>query len=248
MKKFLNVLYLPWFTLASSLVALLLSYFFYSRAVGTGNLLRVSHPAGIALLILCGAVAAVLVLATRKIPRELSLETLLPSSPMRGVGCFIGTVGIAYSCILSTDFSEILSIPTLILGIIAGICMIFVACQRLFRMPAHYLFYGFLSIFFMCLGLLRCRQWGTETQVMRFFFGLLAYVFLLLTAFQYTSVCLAGKTARNLILFSHLSVFFCCAAFPAHNDPFYLTCALWLALDACFFHTEKNITEPTEEE
>lgn len=253
MKKFLNVRLLPIVTIAASIAAFCLSATFYTKATGTGELLRTSHPAGIALLILSGVVMLALFLASRKIPKELPLEALLPSSPIRAIGCFIGTVGIAYSCIVNASSIEVLSILSLVMGVAAGVCMLFVATQRLMKMPANYVFYGIVTVFFMCLGLLRCRQWSTETQILQFVFSLLAYVFLLLTSYCYTSVCLTGKSARNLILFSHLSVFFCCAAFFAHKDPFYLTCALWLLLDCCFFRTEKPEetepeTEPAEEE
>lgn len=235
MKKFSKITLLPLFTLAVSLVGLLLSFVFYSTVNSAGELLDHRHPAGVFLLILSGLVLLFMLLAVRKIPTEGKLEALLPASPLRGVGCFIGTVGIAYCCIQNAKFTDFLTIIALISGILGGVCLLFVGSQRMFRLPPHYLFYGILTVFFMFMGLVRCRQWGTETQVFRFFFGLIAQVLLLLTVFQYTAVCATGKNPRWLIYFSHAAIFFCCVAFPSHHDPFYLTSALWLLLDSCFF-------------
>ena len=238
MKKFLNIAILPLFTLAVSLVGMLLSFLFYSDA--NAELLNHRHPAGTALLILSGVVLTVLFLATRKLPTEGKLEEMLPASAWRGIGCFIGTVGIAYCCIQNAKFTDFLTIIALISGILGGVCLLFVGTQRMFRLPPHYVFYGVLTVFFMFLGLVRCRQWGAETQVFWFFFSLLAQVFLLLTVFQYTSVCATGKSPKLLILFSHAAIFFSAVAFPARLDPFYLTSALWLALDGCFFRISEK--------
>ena len=235
MKKLLKITNLPWFTLVASVAALLLSARFYNRASGTGELLNHRHPAGIALLVLCGIVLLLLFLASRMLPKEGKLEELLPAAPIRGIGCFIGTVGIAISCILMATATDFMTILSLLLGIVAGVCLLFVGSQRMFKMQPHYVFYGLITLFFMILGLVRCRQWGAETQIMWYFFSLLAQVFLLLTVFQCTSVCANGKNARLLIFFSNAAVLFCCAAFPARNDPFFLTCAIWLMLDCCFF-------------
>lgn len=234
MKKLLRFL-LPLGTLVAGLCGFMLSYLFYNAALGSSGLLNHRHPAAILLLVLSALVVGGLFLATRKLPTEGKLEDLLPASPLRGVGCFIGTVGIAYCCILNAKATDMLTIIALITGIIGGICLLFVGSQRLFRIAPHYLFYGILTVFFIFLGLVRCRQWGAEPQVLWFFFSLLAQVFLLLTVFEYTAICSTGKNPRSLIFFSHTAIFFCCAAFPAKQDPFYLTSALWLALDGCFF-------------
>ena len=235
MKESLKTVLLPVGTLAASLGGLVLSSQFYTAATGTGNLLNHSHPLAVVLLIFSAVVLAVQFLATRKLPTQGKLEELLPASPLRGIGCFVGTVGIAYCCILNAKFTDFLTIIALVTGIVGGICLLFVGSQRLFRIEPHYLFYGILTVFFMFLGLVRCRQWGTETQILRFFFSLIAQVFLLLTVFEYTSVCSSRRNPRSLIFFSHAAIFFCCVAFPVNYDPFYLTSALWLALDGCFF-------------
>ncbi len=240
MKKLWNHLFLPLLTLVLSGCGMFLSALFYTSASGTGEMLNYRHPLAVILLIFSGLMLVFLFLATRKIPTEGTLEAFLPASPVRSIGSFIGTVGIAISCIQIATATDFLTIISLILGIFGGVCMLFVGAQRLLKMTPHYLFYSVLTLFFMVMGLVRCRQWGAETQVLWFFFSLVAQVFLLLTAFQYTSMCAIGKNPRNLILFSHCAIFFCCLAFPARNDFFYLTGAIWLALDCSFFKIPKE--------
>ena len=240
MKKLFEPIYLSLFTLLAGACGMLLSTRFYDAAAISNELLDHTHPSSILLIVLCGIVLVALFVATRFIPTEGTLEELLPTSPLRGIGTFVGTVGIAICCIQNASGTDFLTIISLVVGIFAGICMLFVASQRLFRMDPHPLFYAVCTIFLMLLGLVRCRQWGAQTQVLWFFFSLVAQVFLLLTAFQYTSVCTTGKNTRNLIFCSHAAIFFCCAAFPARYDPFYLTSAIWLALDGCFFKIPKK--------
>ena len=231
MKKHL----ISWLSVAAGGTAMGLSWWFYSAGVNFRGLAVSGHPSAVVLVIFTLLFAVGLVLLTRRLPRKTSFETLLPASVPRGIGSFIGAVGIAISCVQTASFSDFFGIAALVLGVLAAVCLLFAGSQRLFHMPPHALFYGLVNVFFIVMSLNRCRQWGAQTQVLLYFFPLLAQIFLLLSSYQYTALCVNGNNTRGFVLCTHGAVFFCCAAFPAQQDIFYLTSALWLILDGFFF-------------
>ena len=233
-KKF-NYNLIHWFTVVASILGAALSFWLFRDGMGIKDLLRPSHPAVILLAVVSILAVAAFLMFARKLPKEVPFKEFLPANFLRGVGCFIGAIGFAYACITNASTADTLSLLALIMGVVGGVCLLFVGTQRLFGMDPHYLFYGLLTLFFMIQGLHRCRQWSSETQILMFLFPLMAQIFLLMTSCQFTFLSYGMPVIRSFGFYSCCAIFFCFVAFAATFDVFYLTCALWLLLDGCFF-------------
>lgn len=229
-----------WFTVAVSILGALLSLWLYRDGMGIGQLLRTNHPAAILLMIVSVLAVAAFLFFARKLPKNIPFQEFLPANIFRGIGCFVGAIGFAYTCITNASTADTLSLLALILSIAGGVCLLFVGTQRLFGMDPHYLFYGLLTLFFMIQGLHRCRQWSAETQILMFLYPFLAQIFLLMTSCQFTFLSYGMPVIRSFSFHSSCAIFFCFVAFAATLDIFYLTCAIWLLLDGCFFKIPKT--------
>lgn len=231
MKKLLVTHIFPWLFLAAGIAGAALSRLLYTDGTDGKQLLISGHPAGTLLLLLSGAVLVFLAFAAWNMPRSAAYEKLFPQSVSRGVGCCIGAIGIAYSCIQQLSSMDTLSVLVLIAGMAAAICLLLTGTQRFFGMHPHYLFFVVLTVYLMVLGLAQCRHWGTQTQALRYLFRLLALLFLILSSYHHTILAAYGKNLRSYLFCSNAALFFCCVAFPADFSLFYLTAALWLVLD-----------------
>ena len=237
MKKARKASFLPWLTIAAGVAGGALARWFYTSGINYRNLIVAGHPSAILLLLFSAVYFGVLLLSVRTLPRQ----TCLPhASVLQMIGCFVGAVGIAITGVQALSRGDFLSILTLILGVLAAGCLIFAGIRRLFGLSAHYLLYGVLTVFFVVLGLNRCRVWGSQAQVLLYFFCLLAQIFLMLTSYQFTACACGEKNLRSFVFCCHAAVFCCCTAFWADFDPLYLTAAIWLVSDGCFCHLQKK--------
>lgn len=226
---------LPWITVAVSILGFFLSFWFYRDGMGLKNLLRPGHIASVLLIIVSVLAVVSLFLLSRKLPKMVAFNEFLPAKLIRSIGCLIGAVGFAYTCITGASTADTLSLLALVMSIVGAICLLFVGTQRLFGMDPHYLFYGLITLFFMVLGLHRCRLWGSETQILVYLFSLVSQIFLLMTSYHYTALSYGLPAVRGFCFYCGCAVFFCLVAFASEFDFLYLSCAIWLLLDGCFF-------------
>lgn len=231
MNKLISKFAFPWITLATGVLGFLLSRLLYTDGQDGARLLETGHPSGILLLILSAAVLAFLAFAVWKLPKTAKYDQVFPKSVSRGIGRCIGAVGIAYTCIVRLSETGFLSVLVLVLGIIAAFLLLFSGTQRFFDIRPHYLLYAGITVYTMALGLSQCRDWGVQTQVLRYLFCLLGTMFLILTSYHHTVFAYNGKNLRSLLFCSNAALFFCLVAYPAKFDLFYLTSAVWMGLD-----------------
>lgn len=231
MNKLISKFAFPWVSLAAGVLGFFLSRLLYTKGEDGARLLKTGHISGILLLILSAAVLIFLAFAIWKLPKTAKYDQIFPKSVSRGIGRCIGAVGIAYTCIVRLSEPGILSVLVLIFGIIAALLLLFSGTQRIFDIRPHYLLYAGITVYFMALGLSQCRNWGVQTQVLRYLFCLLGTLFLILTSYHHTIFAFNGKNLRSLLFCSSAALFFCLAAFPAELNFFYLTSAIWMLLD-----------------
>lgn len=231
MNKLICRYLLPWGTLAAGIGGFFLSRVLFTDGQDGKRLLITNHPAGILLLCLCVAVFGLLALAVFKLPKDAAYEKLFPKSGLRSIGRFLGAIGIAITCLRRFDTPDVLSVIVLVLGIAAALCLLLSASLQLFGIRPHYLFFFFVTVYFMALGLSLCRTWGSQPQVMRYLGSLLANLFLILYTYQHTAAAAGEKNTRALLLCGNAALFFCCVAFAKEFDFLYAASAIWLTLD-----------------
>lgn len=227
MNKLISKFTFPWVPLIAGAFGFFLSRKLYTKA----TLLKNNHPAGILLLVLSVAVLTFLAFAIWKLPKTAQYDTVYPKSVSRGIGRCIGAIGIAYTCIVRLSQQDVLSVLVLIFGIIAAFCLLFSGTQRIVGIHPHWLLYTGITVYFMVLGLAQCRNWGVQTQVLRYLFCLLGSMFLILASYHHTMLAYNGKNLRSLLFCQGAALFFCLVAFPAEYNFFYLTSALWMLFD-----------------
>lgn len=228
---------LPLFTLGTGGIGLSLHIWLFRTGIDEKGLLVSSHPAATLLFVLSALVLAVLFLTLRPVRPISKYTTLFPPSVLNAVGCALGAGALLYTSIAGilsgTDIFARLLVP---LGIAAAAVLVYTAfCRYKGLCPQFYL--SCIPTVYMMLRLIAmCRKWGTEPQMLQFFFPLMACVFLLLTCYQHNALILRTGRRMQFLFCSQSALFFCCLSFNTEARIFFLGMAAWMATDLCALH------------
>lgn len=238
MKIALKPTLLPWFTLGAGGLGLCLQVWLRSKADDQG-LLPAGHIAGSLSLILFALVMVVLFLCSRKLTPMHRYSHLFPADLLGAAGCTVGAVGFVLAA-FSQPSSNVLTILHMICGICAAACLLLCGyCRFTGRQPVFW-YHCVITVFFMLHLILICKQWGAQPQLQLYFFPSLAVIFLLLTAYQHTTLD-AGRGLRQWYVFFNQSALFCCLlAAAGENKLFYLTMAAWMSTNLCSLQTRQR--------
>lgn len=88
-----------------------------------------------------------------------------------------------------------------------------------------------VTVFFMLYAVSRAQYWGTLPQIQRYFFPLMALIFLVLTGYHRCELMVHAAYSRRFVFFNHAALFFCCVSLCEKDFLFYLGAACWLACD-----------------
>lgn len=248
MKQFLNKKLLPLLPVSTGALALILRIWLYNR-VDEKGLLPDGRFAETAIFLLMALTFALLAYIVQSIRPARKYAHLFPAGVLNAVGCGAGAVGILTAGIFSFQGAAgTLDYLAGVLGVLGAASLGYTAFQRLRgRRPAQLLEVVVL-LFFMVYAVSRCQGWGRESQLIVYFFPLLACVGLMIHAYNLAAAATKdGK--RKLLVFISQATLFCCTV--SLNEPdwsFYLGMALWLALDLCAMDTKPLPAVQTPEE
>ena len=242
MKKILS----PALARLYALGAGLLGFFLYVWLIKTGvdqtGLLRPSHPAGIILFILIPLVLAVLYLCFRNLDGVPVYKKMFPRSIPYAVGCFVAAGGILIADIIELSaLTDRLSILSCIAGVAAAASLVFLGLCNLRRKRPAPMFHGLVTLYLMLHLVSQYRFWSGEPQLQKYFFQLLASVFVMLSAYHRTAVDCSRNNRRLYLFFNYGALFFCCLAVPGRDWLFYLSMAMWTGTCACSIQPVKFI-------
>ncbi len=225
---------LPYFTLGAGLVGLGLRIWLYTGGVDEKNLFITGHPANTLLLILTAVTLLCLVLCVLPLTGSPAYSKLFPPSIWSFVGCGVGCAGI-----LATDLYELLqrtdaiTLLSLVLGLAAGASLLYVGYCRYRDLRPGFLFRAVVTVYFMLHLVSQYRLWSAEPQLQNYFFALLASVFLMLSAYQRTTLD-AGQKVRRWYVFCNQAALFCSLVAAVGNSGiFYLTMGFWTLTELC---------------
>lgn len=217
----------PWLTVFSGILGFALQFWLLSSRDAKG-LLPHNHIAGILSFLLLAFTLAAIFLLLRKSRFSPHYERCFPRSVFAAAGSAAGALAMGYS-VFTQPSMGLFRILMPVLGIISVCALLVLAYCQLKGLRPHYLFSCAVTFYFVIRNLLYCRHWGTEPQMVLYFFPLMASIFLLLTCYFRAELDAKAGNFRRYAFFNQAALFCCCLCVPGENGIFYLLCALWMA-------------------
>jgi hypothetical protein len=245
MKKYLKPKYFPVLILALGILGCVCSLWFHAD-VDQRNLLNPAHPGAIILWGLCIPAVVASVWVSFSLTGKMRYERLFPRSTEGAVGTAIGAVAIAVTGLFElTASKDPITTATGVIGILAGICLLYPAWCRFVGTRPHFLPRCLLIVYLMLHLLCRYRVWSAEPELLRYFFELAATVLLTLACYYRSALEVRACTRRPYVLTTMLGVFFTLAALPGATDKLFL-CGLgiWAITDRCNMNLRRQRRKP----
>ena len=222
---------LHYISLICGILALAVRTWLFSSAIDEKGLVVSDHPANIISYILIAAVP-LLLLALSLLPSP-KLAYSHHKSFVALLGNVVASVGVFYTAI--TDFTGNggrMALPTGIMGLVAGVCLIVIGLARIKgRRPSYYLDAA-VTVFLMFYILSRYQQWNIESQLQYYLPQLLAAAFLMLSGYFRAALTAGQNVANGFMVCNQCALFFSCLAIGGETPLFYACMALW-CLTAC---------------
>ena len=218
----------------------------YATGIDGRNLLVENHPAGIALWCLAAAVAALLLISCRRITGSSAYLDAYPVSFAAFAGCLAAAAAMVITQLGAFgNFETVLDIFIWALGLAAALCLACIGVCRLIRAKPHFLLHVVVCLYFTFRLVSRYRLWSSDPQAQNYIFYLMAYLLLMLTAYQYAAFDAAMGNHRALWLCSLGACFLCCVCTSNSPEPLLMACcALWSFTGLTNLTVRKRRTRP----
>lgn len=219
---------LPFFTMGAGGLGLALRLWLFS-ATDEKNLLPAGHPADPMLYILTALTLGILFLATRQLmPQRISKKAL-----RRICACAytLGSIGLALTAVLDMSGSTArLAFVATIASFLGALVMLLMAFLKFRGKRLPFWLPACLTVVLMLDTVAQCQIWGAEPQLQSYFFPLLASIFLILTAYNKTTLVAKQGNPNLLAFFSQGALFFCCLSLNTCQWPLYFGMLFWAAV------------------
>lgn len=231
---------LPYVTYLAGVAGFFLHIWLRLTGVDAKNLYIDGHPAGVLMFVLTAVMLPLLFLAVQRLQDQSKYHKLFPVSPMSGIGSAVAAAGILWSTIRDVlAGGDLITSLALVAGVAACACLIFTGYCRYKGIQPNFRLYGIITIFMLLRTVSVCRSWNQETQMITYFFPLLASLFLVLCTYHHTVLACKKGSSRMFVFTNQAALFFCWLAAPA--DPvFYLTMCVYLGFDLCALQVGKK--------
>lgn len=227
---------------APGLVCFLLRLGLYTLEEPSGLLPR-SHPFHIATLVIALVTAAAVYRFILPQKGSGTYGPNFPADPLAVAGpCFAALWLLPVAFDIGERAVGKLDLAWAVLAFLAVPCLLCIGLFRHAGRRPHFLIHGMLCLFFAIHMLCQYQTWSSNPQIADYFFGLLACVFLTLTAYYRALFDLDDGKRRKLLLCGLLAGFFCICSLAGEGEKrFYLSGALWALTDLC-------AVKPTQQE
>ena len=219
------------FSVILGLVGLALQSWLFSTADADGLLIH-GHIAGILCLMLLGVVFLINHFGLKDVRPDGEQERLFPKSIFSAVGCFVAALGFLLSS-LTIAAEGALLLVIYVFGILSGFAIAYAGFCRLQGQSAHSLLFVVVAVYLVFRTLAACQVWSAEVQVQHYVFPLLANLSLLITAYYRAAIHANMGNCRRYLLFRNVALFCCLLGAMDGDWVFYLSGALWTAVDFC---------------
>ncbi len=222
---------LPYATHFAGVAGFFLHIWLRLSGVDEKGLYLKSHPAQSLMFLLTAAVLLLLYLAVRRLREQSKYSRLFPASFFSGVGSAVAAAGIVWSSLRDVlAGADLIAVFALAAGIAACVSLLFTGYCRIKGAQPNFRFYGIITVFMILRAVNVCRSWNIKTQLITYFFPLLASLFLVLCTYYHTVLAYKKGDSRKFVFTNQAALFFCWLAAPA--DPvFYFAMCIYLGLD-----------------
>lgn len=220
---------LKYLILGSGGLGLVLRILLYATGIDGRGLLVKGHWASVALCVLTVAVLAAVFLTTRLFCAAANYRTAYPASVIAAVGAFAAMIGIGITTVTEfAEFSSRIHLIVWILGLISTLSMGCIGICRLTGKKPSFLLYAAICLYFALRMVSRYQRWSADPQLHDYCFYLMAYVALMLAAYQHAAFHADMGNDRALWFCSLTAVYFCCVSLKESPDTWLLLgCGSW---------------------
>jgi hypothetical protein len=121
-----------------------------------------------------------------------------------------------------------------IVGIAAGVCMIFAGYSRYKGIAPSPVFHIIVCIFFLLRLIFSFQRWSADPQLQDYAMQMMALVSLMLFAFHRASCDEGSIDRKRTVFFGLAAAYFCLSALSDETMPLlYLACGLWTVGAGC---------------
>lgn len=225
-------------------VCVLLRLGLYALEEPSGLLPR-SHPFHIATLLIALVTVTAVVRFVLPLKEAGEYAPNFPADRLASTGsCFAALWMLPAAFTIGEQAADKLGLVCMALAFATIPCLLCIGIFRFTGRRPYFLIHGLLCLFFAVHIICRYQDWSSNPQIADYLFGLLACVFLTLTAYYRAGFDLDAGKRRKLLLAGLLAGFFCICSLAGEGEKrFYLSGALWALTDLCAIHPA-----PTQEE
>lgn len=235
MKRFVNPINLPLWTLLTGGVGLLLRVWLMTSGVDQKGFFVTGHLAGILLfLLVIGAIVA-LFLLTRDLVEAGKYEFNFPASDIGSYGAYIAAAGIGISSFVDIFLaSDTLSMLAALFGMIAALLLVLTgSARRRGTVPSMLIHIG-ICVYLVLRLVCYYRHWNADPQILDYCFQLVATACLMLATYQRATFDAREGKRRPYAFWSLATIFFSCISLIGwSNILFFLSVIVWQITDLC---------------
>ena len=201
----------------------------YATGIDGRGLLVRGHWASTVLCVLTLAVLCFVFLSTRGLEGAADHKAACPVSVTAAIGAFAAMIGIGIATV--TEFAEFSNRLHLIMWLLGLCSAIFMGCIGLCRLTGKkpsFLLSAAVCLYFALRMVSRYQRWSADPQLQDYCFYLMAYVALMLAAYQHAAFDEGLGNHRALWFCSLMAVYLCCVSLKGTTDMFLLLgCGAW---------------------
>lgn len=234
MKRSVSYKLLPWPTVISGCIVLIMRFALYTMENQSG-LLPARHPLYLASLILAAVTALVLAVFCLRLKGSNDYQKNFPFSRPRAQGSFLaGLLMFPMATGIYATAATTLELIWAVLAAGAGICLIASGYLQLKGEKPHFLLYVVICLFYVCHMVCSYQTWSGNPQVEDYMFSLFGCIFLSLFAYQKAAFSVNLGSRRMLIFSGLMAAFFCLSSLTgADNSRFFAASGIWAISNLC---------------
>lgn len=235
MKRFVNPINLPLWTLLTGGVGLLLRVWLMTSGVDQKGFFVTGHLAGILLFLLVIGAIVSLFLLTRDLVEAGKYEFNFPASDIGSYGAYIAAAGIGISSFVDIFLaSDTLSMLAALFGMIAALLLVLTgSARRRGTVPSMLIHIG-ICVYLVLRLVCYYRHWNADPQILDYCFQLVATACLMLATYQRATFDAREGKRRPYAFWSLATIFFSCISLIGwSNILFFLSVIVWQITDLC---------------
>ncbi len=223
--------YFSYLAIGTGVAGLLVRYWYFAEGLERGGLLSATHPGNIITYILMAFVPLILLALVLPMLRRNKGSVYFAPGIIGCAGNCIAGAGALYACILQLKAAaDTLPVIGAVAGAAAVVCFVLAGLGRLKGKKGSFYLYCVITVYFAVQILSRYRSWNIEPQLQLYLPQLLAYAFLMITAYQQAALTMGKGKPGQYLLFNYGAAFFCLLSVCGEMPVFYLAMALWTLL------------------